>query len=44
MKTTLKIGLGIALGGVLLIGGCIALIGSAANDASKSLNEGVPEI
>lgn len=35
MKTVLKITLGILLASVLLIGGCAALIGGAANEVQK---------
>ncbi len=35
MKTVLKITLGILLASVLLIGGCVALIGGAANEVQK---------
>lgn len=35
MKTVLKIALGILLAGVVMIVGCVALIGTAANEVQK---------
>lgn len=35
MKTVLKVALGILLAGVVMIVGCVALIGSAANEVQK---------
>ena len=39
MKTTMKIALGIVLGFVLLIVGCGALVGTAANEVQAESNE-----
>lgn len=39
MKTVGKIALGIILASVLLIGGCVALLGGAANEVSKELDK-----
>lgn len=39
MKTVMKIALGVVLAFVLLIGGCMALIGGAANEIDKSIKE-----
>jgi hypothetical protein len=39
MKLVLKIVAGILLASLLLIGGCAALIGGAANEASKELDK-----
>jgi len=36
--TVMKVALGVVLGGVLLIAGCAALIGGAANEAVKELD------
>jgi uncharacterized protein HemX len=38
-STVLKVMLGVVLGGLLLIGGCVALIGGAANEAEKELDK-----
>ncbi|CAB4940394.1 unannotated protein [freshwater metagenome] len=43
MKTIVKIGLGIVLGFVLLIGGCAALIGGAASEVDKQMKEEAKE-
>jgi hypothetical protein len=37
LRTVLKVALGILLAFVLLIGGCMLLIGGAANEAGKSI-------
>jgi len=39
LKTVLKIGLGITLGGLILIGGCVALLGAGADKASKEIDK-----
>lgn len=39
MKTIAKIVLGILIASVLLIGGCVALIGGAANEVSKEIDK-----
>lgn len=39
MKTVMKIALGIVLACVLLIGGCMALLGGVANEVDKELKE-----
>ena len=35
MKTILKITLGLVLGSILLIGGCVAILGAGVNEAQK---------
>lgn len=39
MKTVLKVVLGIIIASVLLVGGCVALIGGAASEIDKSIKE-----
>lgn len=39
MKTVFKVVLGVLIGGLLLIGGCVALIGGAANEVDKELDK-----
>lgn len=39
MKTVFKVVLGVLIAGLLLVGGCVALIGGAANEASKEIDK-----
>lgn len=39
MKTTFKVVLGVLIGGLLLIGGCVALIAGGANEAAKEIDK-----